>query len=239
MFADFLNRLGRRETKASRTARLIALATGGRARWTPRDYAALAREGYASNAIVYRAVRLIAENVGVGCLSRSTRAAERDRHPLLNLWAAEPAPGWRVAPRGDCVASPVAGNAYVEAVGLAARRANAGARALRAAARPHEGGAGPGRLAGGLRIHGRGSTVRFEQNATPVPPILHLTLFHPLDDHYGLSAAGGGARCAIDTHNAAGRWNKALLDNAARPSGALVYAPKRGRRCSPTTSSSG
>ena len=28
---------------------------------------------------------------------------------------------------------------------------------------------------------------------------------------------------ALDTHNAAGAWNKALLDNSARPSGALVY----------------
>ena len=31
-------------------------------------------------------------------------------------------------------------------------------------------------------------------------------------------------RVALDIHNAAARWNKALLDNAARPSGALVYA---------------
>ena len=30
------------EQKASRTARLIAIESGGRARWTPRDYAALA-----------------------------------------------------------------------------------------------------------------------------------------------------------------------------------------------------
>ncbi|MEA3035393.1 MAG: hypothetical protein QOH04_1155, partial [Sphingomonadales bacterium] len=29
-------------------------------------------------------------------------------------------------------------------------------------------------------------------------------------------------------HNAATKWNKALLDNAARPSGALVYAPGDG-----------
>ena len=34
------------ETKASRTAQVIALGHGGHARWTPRDYAALAREGY-------------------------------------------------------------------------------------------------------------------------------------------------------------------------------------------------
>jgi HK97 family phage portal protein len=33
---------------------------------------------------------------------------------------------------------------------------------------------------------------------------------------------------ALDVHNATGRWNKALLDNSARPSGALVYAPKDG-----------
>ena len=34
------------EIKASRTAKLLAFESGGRARWTPRDYAALAREGY-------------------------------------------------------------------------------------------------------------------------------------------------------------------------------------------------
>jgi HK97 family phage portal protein len=31
------------------------------------------------------------------------------------------------------------------------------------------------------------------------------------------------AATALDVHNAAGAWNKALLDNAARPSGALVF----------------
>ena len=49
------------EIKASRTARLIALESPGRARWTPRDYAALAREGYIANAVVHRAVKLVAE----------------------------------------------------------------------------------------------------------------------------------------------------------------------------------
>jgi HK97 family phage portal protein len=51
---------------------------------------------------------------------------------------------------------------------------------------------------------------------------LHLTFFNPLDDHYGLSPLEAAAM-AVDTHNAAACWNKALLDNAARPSGALVY----------------
>jgi len=54
-------------SKSSRAARLVALESGGWARWTPRDYAALACEGYARNAIVYRAVRLIAESIGKLC----------------------------------------------------------------------------------------------------------------------------------------------------------------------------
>jgi len=42
------------ESKSSRVARLVALEHGGRPRWTPRDYSALAREGYARNAIVHQ-----------------------------------------------------------------------------------------------------------------------------------------------------------------------------------------
>lgn len=54
---------------------------------------------------------------------------------------------------------------------------------------------------------------------------LQLKLFHPLVDHYGFPPLEA-ALMALDLHNAAGAWNKALLDNSARPSGALVYAPK-------------
>jgi HK97 family phage portal protein len=68
--------------------------------------------------------------------------------------------------------------------------------------------------------------VRFDQTA-PLPPILHLTHYHPLDDHYGLAPLEAAA-VAVDTHNAAARWNKALLDNAARPSGALIYSGPEG-----------
>src|SRR5262245_33991635 len=73
------------EQKSSRIARLIAIENGGRARWTPRDYAALAREGYARNAIVYRAVRLIAESIGSMTFVLYEGTEERDVHPLLDL----------------------------------------------------------------------------------------------------------------------------------------------------------
>jgi HK97 family phage portal protein len=50
-----------------------------------------------------------------------------------------------------------------------------------------------------------------------------LRLFHPANDYEGQSPLEAAAR-AVDIHNASGAWTKALLDNAARPSGALVYA---------------
>jgi HK97 family phage portal protein len=58
--------------------------------------------------------------------------------------------------------------------------------------------------------------------AGDVPPICHVRSFHPQDDHYGLSPMQAAAT-AVDVHNSASRWSKALLDNAARPSGAIVY----------------
>ena len=74
-----------------------------------------------------------------------------------------------------------------------------------------------------------GQTMRFEQDGGGgVRPILHMALFHPLNDHYGLSPLEPAAT-GIDLHNAAGSWNKALLDNSACPSGALVYTAKDGQ----------
>ena len=69
------------------------------------------------------------------------------------------------------------------------------------------------------RVAGR--KHRFAMSAD-FPPILHIKNFHPQDDHYGLSPMQAAAS-ALDVHNAASRWSKALLDNAARPSGAIVY----------------
>jgi HK97 family phage portal protein len=54
------------------------------------------------------------------------------------------------------------------------------------------------------------------------PNLIHIRHFHPADDHYGAGCLTA-ANEAIATHNAASHWNRQLLENAARPSGALVY----------------
>ena len=58
------------EAKASRTAAVFAWQGVGRPVWTPRDYAALAREGYQRNPVVHRAVRMVAEAAGGGDAGR-------------------------------------------------------------------------------------------------------------------------------------------------------------------------
>ena len=51
--------------------------------------------------------------------------------------------------------------------------------------------------------------------------ILHIKLFNPLDDFYGLSKLES-SHFSIEQHNECIKWNKSLLQNGARPSGAIV-----------------
>ncbi|NVO15486.1 MAG: phage portal protein [Rhodoplanes sp.] len=212
-----------REQKSSRVARLVQIESGGTARWTPRDYAALAREGFVKNAVAHRAIKLVAENVAALTYLAYEAGEPQDHHALTDLLA-------RPNPRQDGAAFLeavtayllISGNGYVEAVSLDGTvRELYALRPDRMRVVP-----GPDGWAQAYDYTAAGRTVRFEQ-AGALPPILHLVLFNPLDDHYGLGALEAAA-VAVDTHNAAARWNKALLDNAARPSGALVYAAPDG-----------
>lgn len=213
------------EAKASRTARLLALASCGQPVWTPRDFASLAREGFAKNAVVYRAVRMIAEAAASVPLFLFDGETEIDQHPLLALLAkpnpAQCAPDLFEAWYGHLL---VAGNSYLEAVTVGGR-----VRELHVL-RPDRMKVVPG-ADGWPEAYDYtvgGQTVRFRQDVSAgVRPILHMALFHPLNDHYGMSPLEAAAT-AIDIHNASGAWNKALLDNSACPSGALVYSAKDG-----------
>lgn len=208
--------------KASATGPLIALQSPGRPVWTPRDYGALAREGFARNAVAYRCVRMIAEAAGSLAWLAYEGGRELDAHPLADLLA-RPNPrqtgsDFLEALYGHLM---IAGNAYVEAVGI-----DGGIAELHVL-RPDRVKVVPGADGWPQAYEYRvgGETVRFEgEAAAGVRPVLHIALFHPSDDHYGLSPLEAAA-VAVDIHNAAGSWNKALLDNAARPSGALVYRP--------------
>ncbi len=76
---------------------------------------------------------------------------------------------------------------------------------------------------GGQGAGGSSAVLPAEDGAGRVA-VVHVKALHPLDDHYGAGCLGAAAG-AIAAHNAAAKWNAALLENAARPSGALVHDP--------------
>ncbi|MEM6847157.1 MAG: phage portal protein [Pseudomonadota bacterium] len=206
------------EVKASRVGRLLAMERLGRPVWTPRDYASLTREGFAKNPIVFRCVKMIAEAAASAPWLLFEGDQELDEHPLLSLLR-RPNQG---QPGGSLMETLyghllVSGNAYLEAVSLE------GVPRELFALRPDRMKvlAGPDGWPQAFEYSLGTRTVRFEQQGRPVP-ILHLKQFHPLDDHYGFAPAEA-ALTSIDVHNASSAWAKALLDNSARPSGALVY----------------
>jgi HK97 family phage portal protein len=205
--------------KKSGFSPLIALSLAGRAKWGARDYASLARNGVMRNAIVYRCVRMIAGAAASVPWLLYDGAMELEAHPLLALLR-------RPNPQEDGASLferwyaylQCAGNAYLEA-GLI----DGDPRALYVL-RPDRVTVVPGARGWPAAYdYTLGSnTTRIAPLADGFLPVLHATLFHPLDDHYGLSPLQAAAS-AIEVHNAGADWTKALLDNAARPSGALIY----------------
>lgn len=218
-------REGAPEVKDSRTGALIAYAGGGRARWTPRDYASLASEGFGKNPVAYRCVRMIAEAAAATPLVVFADGVRTDDHPLAKLLA-RPNPEQSGAEwlEGLYGALQAAGNAYAEATGDGAPEELWSLRPDRMKVVPGRGGWPE---AYEYAVDGR--SVRIGRAADGWMPVLHLKLFHPTDDHYGFSPLEAAA-FAIDVHNASGAWNKALLDNSARPSGALVFNGRDGER---------
>ena len=202
---------------------LSALSMSGEARWTGRSYAALSREGFMKNPVAHRAVRLIAEAAAAMPWQLFDEDVLVSDHPLLALLK---------RPNGRMSGSDffealfghllLSGNAYIEPVlvGETLRELHL--------LRPDRVRIIEGRdgwpEAYEYRIGAHVSRFAAEGDGLTV---LHMRLFHPLDDHSGLSPLAA-AQMALDLHNASSVWNKALLDNSARPSGALVYQPKDG-----------
>jgi HK97 family phage portal protein len=199
--------------KAGREGSRPVLSRGGNAfaqgDW-PQGYEAQVRAGYLGNPVAQRAVRLVAEAVGSAPLDASDLG-------LAALVTAK-AGGARL---GEVVAAQLLlhGNAFVQVL-----RDEQGRVAELFALRPERVGVvlDAGGWPAGYRYTVSGRVSELAPDA-----VIHVRGFHPLDDHHGLGCLGA-ASGAIAVHNAAGKWNKALLDNAARPSGALVYDPGDG-----------
>ncbi|HEX8623258.1 MAG TPA: phage portal protein [Allosphingosinicella sp.] len=202
----FGNKAARPAARPSLHRAHVGAATAGE--W-PRGYEAQVRDAYLGNPVAQRAVRLVAESVA---------------------WAPVYAPGaGAAAARAAALAAPALldsaaahlllhGNAFVQIVAD-----SDGTPAELFALRPErvtiEADSG-GWPAAYVYRAGEVKTRIAALDGLGRPGLVHVRAMNPLDDHYGLGCLGAAAG-AVAIHNSATRWNKALLDNAARPSGAL------------------
>lgn len=198
---------------------MVALHGFGDASWTMTDYVNLSREGYLRNPIAHRCVSLIAESAASMPWLLYDKKDEMEVHPVLDLLR---------RPNGRQSGQPflehlyssllISGNAFVNRILLDGNprelhlfRSDRVTPVLDDNGWP---------IAYDYAVGNQRVRYDCEENNEPV---LHLTMYNPLSDHEGFSPLSS-AHMALDLHNAASRWNKALLDNSARPSGALVYS---------------
>jgi HK97 family phage portal protein len=214
--------------KSSAAGPMIALHSVGQPRWTPRRYDKLAEEGFRKNVVANRCAMLVANSAAaVPWLLYDDRGGEIEHHPLLELLLHPNPLQDGVAFQESVYANlQIAGNAYIEAVQPQGGHLPSELYVLRPDRMKVI--PGPAGLPQGYEYSVNGQLTRWSADPiTGASAILHIKLFHPLDDWYGLAPLEA-ARVWVDQHNAASGGNLALLNQGARPSGALVYAPKDG-----------
>ncbi len=194
----------------------FALFGSGAGDDVPQSYEAQVRGLFCKNAVAQAALRLVTDAVGeVEIAASDARVAALIAAPSAGQALLETLAAHLL----------LHGNAYVQLV-----EDGAGGIAELYALRPErvtvEAGPDGWPRAYLYRI---GSSVSrlMPYDAAGLATIIHLKSVHPADDHYGLGCLGAAAG-AMAIHNAAARWNKALLDNAARPSGALIHDSANG-----------
>ena len=183
-------------------AAMLADSAGG----APASYSGQARAAM-RNATALRAIRLVTE----GLASVRLHAGDAD-HPSLALLA----PGVLEALATHLL---LHGNAFVETP-VDHHGTPVALWVLRPERMTLETDANGWPAAWAYRVGSRVQRYPAEGDAS-APGLLHLKAMNPLDDHLGLGALDAASE-PVALLNAAARWNRSLLANAARPSGALV-----------------
>ena len=217
------------QTKAIETkeAPQVYLNTTNTTHYRRDNYEAYADEGYRQNAIVYRCVNEIAN--GAACIPFKAFQGdmELDQHPILSLLN-RPNPMQAGVEYFQAVYSYLllSGNNY------AIRSEVAGEVRELYLLRPDRIRVKPSKTTtpAGYDYIINGKVVKtYDANPlTGESEVKHMKLYNPLDDYYGLSPLMAAA-VDIDNHNAINKHNISLLNNGARPSGAIVFKPTSDR----------
>ena len=192
--------------------------------WSSREYEQFADQAYIKNVIAHRSINIIAQGAASVPWAlykiKGQNKVKLQNHPLLDLLH-RPNPFYAGAEFFENIYAYklISGNAFIQAVG----QDNYSPKELyilrpdRVSIVPDDYGNAAGYIykVNNLEKFYPCNKINGQSN------ILHIKNFHPLDDFRGLSSVEAAA-FSIDQHNQAAAWNKSLLENAARPSGALI-----------------
>lgn len=187
---------------------IFAEQAGGRG---PFDFSSAVKRAYLENPVAQRSVRIIAEGIGGAPLMPAD--------PKLQALISDTSAG---QPLLETLASHLLlhGNGYVQIL-KDGRGQPCELFALRPERMSVVAGSDGWPSAYVYHVGERKLTIPvLDEDASP--NLIHIKHFHPADDHYGAGCLAA-ADIAVATHNAAANWNRMLLENAARPTGALVY----------------
>lgn len=188
-------------------------------------YEDLATDGYQSNAIVNRCINEISNNASRVKINLFRGDQELDNHPLLDLLY-NPSPTLSQVEFFQSAFSYllISGNNYMLSVS-GDRTPPTELYNLR-----------PDRIR--IRTGNRAMPQSYDyvlngnivesyevDQASGNSKVKHIKLFNPLDDYYGMSPISA-CSVDIDQHNLANKHNVNLLQNGARPSGAVIFKPK-------------
>ncbi|MDF3047288.1 MAG: phage portal protein family [Candidatus Midichloriaceae bacterium] len=203
------------------------LCESGRAVWMNREYKKFADEAYIKNVIAHRAINMISSSAASIPLKLYSGENVLHTHQVLKLLS-KPNPTQSGKEFLESIYSyrQISGNAFILVI-CGSNNQPAELYSLR-----------PDRVSivsdSNLLPKAYSYKVGKQVIEYPVDPItgrsqiLHIKNFHPLSDWYGLSSIEAAAY-SIDQHNQAGEWNQALLQNGARPSGAIIVDTDGGR----------
>ena len=188
-------------------------------------YQDLAKEGYLKNAIVYRCVNEISKGASAVeyCLKSGDQMIEV--HPMLDL-IARPNPLQSYAEFSQALFGflLLSGNAYILKVGGDIGRPKE-LHLLRPDRVVVNGGSKAIPESYDYMINGRVQESYPVDQDTGASDLKHIKLWNPLDDYYGCSPLSAAA-VEVDQHNLSSKHNINLLNNGARPSGAVIFKPK-------------
>jgi HK97 family phage portal protein len=206
------------ERKESAAAKLMVI-NPGQAVWSPRNYESFAKEAYGKNVVAYQAINRIADAIASVHLGVYRGDTELVDHPLITLLERpNPLQSYSDYVRAKVSFLMIAGNGYEERfmVGREVKELYQ-LRPDRMKIVPSSNG-----IPSAYEYTLGQNKVRWEMDPrTLTCDVRHLKLFNPLNDWYGMSPIEAGSY-AIDQNNEAMNWMQALLQNSARPSGALT-----------------